>query len=152
MSSLIIENAECSESSRLIFYNCYFLWYFIIIIASWKKNFPIITWPSPFAYLSGFGAALNIQSDQILVRLPCCAKGKWGSNSFPSTNEKLQSTHGCHFLSCLLQQIRDTGRVWMIRSVHFHVKKIKIIQLGPKLIVIQLLSIWMSLQKQSVND
>lgn len=106
----------------------------------------------PFADQSDFCAPLNIQSDLILFKLPCCGRGKWGSDPFSGANEKLQSTHGCHFLSCLPQQIRDTVRVWMIRPVHFYVKKIKITQLGPKPIVIQLLSIRLSLQKQSVND
>lgn len=106
----------------------------------------------PFADRSGFCAPLSIQSDLILFKLPCCAGGKWGSDPFPSANEKLQSTHGCHSLSCLPQQISVTVRVWMIRPVYFHVKKILIIQLGPKPIVIQLLSIRMSLLKQSVND
>lgn len=69
-----------------------------------------------------------------------------GSCALPSANEKLQSTHGCHFLSCLPQLIWGTEKVWLTRPVRFQHTAI---QLGPEPIMVQLLCIWVSVQKQS---
>ena len=59
--------------------------------------------------------------NQIRSRLSChAARGvNAGSCALPSANEKLQSTHGCHFLSCLPELIWGTEKVWLTRPVRF---------------------------------
>lgn len=69
-----------------------------------------------------------------------------GSYALSSANEKLQSTHGCHFLSHLPLQMRGTEKVWLVRPVHFQQRPI---QQGPEPIMALLLCIWVSILKQS---
>ena len=87
--------------------------------------------------------------NQIRSWLSCRAvqKGKWGSYAFShSANEKLQSTHGCHFLSCLPRQIRGTQKkTWLTSPVRFPQRHV---QLGPEPIVARLPRVRVSVEKQ----
>lgn len=144
MISQIIGCAECTETTCLMCHNlspdC---------LRSWQLPAADCS-PSCTHFPPQIGQAFvhHLIFNQIRSRLSCHAvRGvNGGSYALPSANEKLQSTHGCHFLSCLPQQIRGTEKVWLTRPVHFQHRPI---QLGPEPIVAQLFCIWVSVQKQS---